>query len=183
MEWLKHFDKETNKCGRHPTAKRLLIMDGHGSHLTVDFIEYYDLHSIIPFLLPPHATHLLQPLDIGVFQSYKHYHQELLEENVHFGGIDFNRLEFLRILQKMRKLTFKSRVIQSAWAKAGLFPYNPSIVLAKMKEFNPPQEPTRLITPENQAEFNFANCCTPTLQMSEITKYSQYIDMWIKLSI
>jgi hypothetical protein len=59
LEWLKHFDKETNKCGRHPIAKRLLIMDGHGSHLTVDFVEYCDLHGIIPFLLPPHATHLL----------------------------------------------------------------------------------------------------------------------------
>jgi hypothetical protein len=52
-----------------------------------------------------------------------------------------------------------------------------------MEEFNPPQEPTYPTTLENQVEFNFANCCTPTLQMGEITKYSQYINMRIKLSI
>jgi hypothetical protein len=59
LEWLKHFHLQTNRgCGNQVT-KRLLLMDGHGSHLTIKFIEYCNEHNIIPFLLPPHATHLL----------------------------------------------------------------------------------------------------------------------------
>jgi hypothetical protein len=70
-------------------------MDGHGSHLTDEFINFCWDCNIIPFLLPPHSTHLLQPLDIGVFQSFKHYHQEMLEESIRFGGIEFKREDFL----------------------------------------------------------------------------------------
>jgi hypothetical protein len=160
-------------------------MDGHGSHLTIEFVEYCDKTWIVPFLLPLHATHLLQPLDIGVFQSYKHYHQELLEKNVSIGGIDFDKSEFLLILQEMRKLTFKSRFLRSAWAKAGLFPFNPSIVLDQLAVFNPPiPEPERPVTPVNQlAEFDFSTCCTPALNLTVIGQYSKYIDNRLQLSI
>jgi hypothetical protein len=188
ITWLKHFDEQTKKP-RHLDPrfpkKRLLLMDGHGSHLTIEFIKYCDRNGIVPFLLPPHATHLLQPLDIGVFQSYKHYHQELLESNVSMGGIDFDKSEFLSILQKMRKLTFKSRVLRSAWAKAGLFPFNPSIVLDQLAVFNPPiPEPERPVTPVNQlAEFDFATCSTPALNLTAIGQYSKYIDKRLQLSI
>jgi hypothetical protein len=37
------------------------------SHLTMDFIEYCDQHKILLAVLPPHATHTLQPLDVGMF--------------------------------------------------------------------------------------------------------------------
>jgi hypothetical protein len=47
----------------------MLVMDGHGSHLTIEFVGYcYRLDvKISVFLLPAHSTHILQPLDIGVF--------------------------------------------------------------------------------------------------------------------
>jgi hypothetical protein len=65
FEWIKHFDKQTrdSKKGKY----RMLIMDGHGSHLTHDFVNYWWDHDIVPFILPAHTTHLLQPLDIGFF--------------------------------------------------------------------------------------------------------------------
>src|SRR5208282_2409459 len=116
-EWLKHFDKQTQP----PNGEwRMLVMDGHGSHLTIEFVDYCyqpDV-KISVFLLPAHSTHILQPLDIGVFQSYKHYHQELLENSIRFGGIDYKRTDFLASFQKMRDLTFKERVICSAFEKA-----------------------------------------------------------------
>jgi hypothetical protein len=36
----------------------------------------------------------------------------------------------------MRDLTFKKPIIYSAFEKSGLHPFNPSIVLAKLKEFS-----------------------------------------------
>ena len=66
MEWLKHFHevtKETVKSG----AWRLLMVDGHASHITIEFMEFCLTVNIIVYCLPAHFTHLLQPLDVGLF--------------------------------------------------------------------------------------------------------------------
>ena len=42
--------------------------------MSLAFAEYYLGNKILLFYLPPHATHHLQPLDIGVFSLYKHYY-------------------------------------------------------------------------------------------------------------
>ena len=68
LEWLAHFDKHSAKTSKG--VKRLLIIDGHGSHHTKQFIQYCDDHNIIPFGMPPNLTHLLQPLDVVVFQPF-----------------------------------------------------------------------------------------------------------------
>ena len=65
LKQLEHFDLKTYK--KKKERWRMLVIDGHGSHLTREFIDYCYDHDISPFLLPPHSTHLLQPLDIGVF--------------------------------------------------------------------------------------------------------------------
>jgi hypothetical protein len=64
LEWLKHFDTHLK-----PTVGtyRLLIFDGHGSHCTWEFVNYCEENNIVPFGLPPHLTHLVQPLDVMVF--------------------------------------------------------------------------------------------------------------------
>lgn len=44
---------------------RLLILDGRGSHLTMEFINYSDGNNIRLMTYPPHSTHSLQLLDVG----------------------------------------------------------------------------------------------------------------------
>jgi hypothetical protein len=46
---------------------RLLILDGHRSHLTTQFTKFCDKNHIIPLYMPPYSSYLLQPLDIGCF--------------------------------------------------------------------------------------------------------------------
>ena len=48
----------------------LLLYDGHSSHINVPLIEWAQKHNIILFLLPAHTSHLLQPLDVGVFWAF-----------------------------------------------------------------------------------------------------------------
>lgn len=43
---------------------RLLIVDGHYSDVTIEFMEYCEEHQVVPFCLPLHSTHLIQPLDV-----------------------------------------------------------------------------------------------------------------------
>lgn len=48
-----------------------LIMDGHASHCTIEAIEWARQNNIILFILPPHTSHALQPLDVGCFGPFK----------------------------------------------------------------------------------------------------------------
>jgi len=53
-----------------PARPVLLIEDGHGSHILIELIELARVNNVY-LCLPAHTTHILQPLDIGVFKSFK----------------------------------------------------------------------------------------------------------------
>jgi hypothetical protein len=58
LMWLKQvFDKETKAKARQ--SYRLLVLDGHGSHITMEFIEYCNNNKILLAIYPPHSTHTL----------------------------------------------------------------------------------------------------------------------------
>ena len=58
LSWLsKLFEPITRK--KAGNARRLLIVDGHSSHVNMKFIEFCDNHGIILAILPSHSTHRL----------------------------------------------------------------------------------------------------------------------------
>ena len=146
MKWLVHF--EHFSAARLAGSHRLLLLDGFGSHCTKEFLDLCDLHKIIVFCLPAHSSHLLQPLDVVVFQPYKHYHAEAVEAATRTGCGDFDKAEFLDMIDTIRQQTFKSSTIESAFHATGLIPYNPDIVISKLREsvisplqqFTPPSQ-------------------------------------------
>lgn len=56
----------------------VIIMDGHTSHISIDVINLAKENSITLLKLPPHTTHILQPLDSMCFSTYKKYWDEEL---------------------------------------------------------------------------------------------------------
>ncbi|RPA96297.1 hypothetical protein L873DRAFT_1925421 [Choiromyces venosus 120613-1] len=70
-KWHKHTLRSTTAY-KAQRAHRLLLFDGHSSHINAAFLEFCVSHNIIPYCLPPHTTHRLQPLDVSVFGPYKH---------------------------------------------------------------------------------------------------------------
>jgi hypothetical protein len=50
---------------------RLLILDGHESHLNQDFKDYCPENKIITVCMPAHSSHILQPLDVVCFSPLK----------------------------------------------------------------------------------------------------------------
>lgn len=55
---------------------RLLAIDGFSGHLSFECIKYCIQSDIIICILPSHSTHLMQPLDVGVFQPLKNFGKE-----------------------------------------------------------------------------------------------------------
>ena len=59
---------------------RLLILDDHDSHVSWQFVLACHNYKILPLCLPPHATHLLQPLDIAIFGPLQKSYGDLVTQ-------------------------------------------------------------------------------------------------------
>jgi len=63
MAYIKYFNKYTEPIGEY----RLLILDGHGSHVIFRFRKFAYNNKIILLYFPAYTTHKLQLLDIDIF--------------------------------------------------------------------------------------------------------------------
>ncbi|KAF1996433.1 CENP-B protein, partial [Amniculicola lignicola CBS 123094] len=99
--------------------------DGHGSHNTKQFAEFAEKHKIQLFTLPPHTTHILQPLNVGYFQPLKWYQGSCLDWAAHSGSKDINKADFMATLEQIRHQTFTRSTICSGWRRCSLAPFKP----------------------------------------------------------
>lgn len=111
---------------------RLLILDGHGSHLTPQFDQICEENDIMPICMPSHSSHLLQPLDIRCFAVLKRLYSRLIESQTRLGHNHIDKLDFLESYILARQEAFKTDIIQSSFASAGLVPINAERVLSKL---------------------------------------------------
>ena len=110
VDWLQHFIKHVRL--RALRGWVLLIMNGFGSHATIQLLKLATANNVILFALPPHTTHFTQPLDVGVFQPYKHHHAEAIDKAVRLSDFKFNKLTFLKAFNDFQTATFKFNTIK-----------------------------------------------------------------------
>ncbi|KAG6989068.1 hypothetical protein FocnCong_v021008 [Fusarium oxysporum f. sp. conglutinans] len=80
VEWLgKVFLPQTQP--EDPADGRLLIVDGHGSHTSDEFMTMCYLNNVHLLFFPAHTSHVLQPLDLGCFSSLKTAYRRLIGEH------------------------------------------------------------------------------------------------------
>jgi hypothetical protein len=82
--------------------------------------------------MPPHSSHLLQPLDIGYFAVLKRSYARLIESKTRARINHIDKLDFLEAYPSARIEAFKSETIKNSFAAAGLMPYNPDRVISKL---------------------------------------------------
>ena len=68
---------------------RLILYDGHSSHISSKFIRYAVKKEIFLLCLPSYTTHKLQLLDIGLFGPFAMHYQRGLENCARYGGLAF----------------------------------------------------------------------------------------------
>ena len=110
----------------------LLVLDGHGSHLTPQFDEICSQNNIIPICMPAHSSHLLQPLDVACFSPLKKAYGKLVENQARLGFNHIDKLDFLRAYPQAHMEAFKPETIKNGFAAAGLIPLNPERVLSQL---------------------------------------------------
>jgi hypothetical protein len=130
LEWLKHFDQHTKK--RLNSTYRLLILDGHESHHSADFEIYCEENKIITLCMPPHSSHLLQPLDIGCFGPLKTAYSREIEQLIRCHITHISKTEFFPAFYAAFQATIIESNIKGGFKGAGLVPFDPESVISKL---------------------------------------------------
>ncbi|EDN03567.1 predicted protein [Histoplasma mississippiense (nom. inval.)] len=98
------------------------------------FINYADQNRILLAVLPPHSTHRLQPLDLAIFGPLAKAYSNELNENIRtgLGLIRTTKRDFWQLFKKAWEIAVIPSNIEIAFAAAGISPFNPERVLAKI---------------------------------------------------
>jgi len=111
----------------------LLIVDGHQSHITTAAIQFAIKHCIIILCLPPHTTHILQLLDVGVFGPLALAYKKGIANRTRFAAsYSIDKVDFLEVWQQARCDTVTAEIVLKSWEKVGLFPFNPALVVNEL---------------------------------------------------
>ena len=130
VRWLEHFNAYTQS--RTVGIHRLLIIDGHESHNSLAFQNLCKESKIITLCMPPHSSHLLQPLDVGCFSPLKRAYGDEISglARDHINHID--KITFLPAFRRAFERSFTEGNIRASFRGAGVVPYDPEAVLLKL---------------------------------------------------
>jgi hypothetical protein len=130
FEWLKHLARCTSD--RPVGGYRLLILDGHESHHSTNFEIYCEENNIITLCMPPHSSHLLQPLDIGCFGPLKKAYGREIDHLITRSITYISKTEFFPAFYAAFQATMTEKNIKGGLRGAGLVPFNPEYVVSKL---------------------------------------------------
>ncbi|KAI0996829.1 hypothetical protein K3495_g11354 [Podosphaera aphanis] len=122
-EWLRRtFIPETApQLNQH----RLLLLDGHGSHVDVEFLWLCKQNKVELLFLPPRATHILQPLDLLVFSVVKSRYRNQIRELARLDdSAPVKKKRFIIYYHKAREEGLSEKVVRAGWCAAGICPFN-----------------------------------------------------------
>jgi hypothetical protein len=134
LVWL---EQVSDRCTKKKAQRRwrLLILDGHGSHLTMDFIKYCNANKILIVIFPPHSTHSLQPLNMVMFKplSTAYLNELLLYLHQSQSFLTVKKGDFFLLFWAAWTCSFKEELVRTLFEATGIIPMNAEIIL---KRFN-----------------------------------------------
>lgn len=123
QEWLQFFIKVVNV---RPVA---LLMDSHGAHITPEVFALAAENDIHLITFPAHTTHLLQPLDVGVYKSLKSAWSKTLNEHMAENPSDKpTRLKFFEFFNPAFISSMRHSNIVNALKKTGILPFDRTVI-------------------------------------------------------
>ena len=137
-EWLKtHFQPFVSKS---TNSRHLLIIEGYSSYIIAQFIAYYIISKIDLFLLLLHSLHKTQPLDLSIFGLLKIAINLEVDWIFRHSTTCLLRVKWTLAYIKARAWCFKPSSIESGFRKAGIYLFNPEILLSTL--IPPPRTPS-----------------------------------------
>lgn len=111
-----------------PDRPVLLIYDGHSTHMSIRLIEQAKQSQVTILKLPPHTTHILQPLDVSVFKSLKSsWDQKLVSWQRKHIGERLSKKFFAQMIGEIW-LDLNTNIIVNGFRKTGIYPLSMEVV-------------------------------------------------------
>ena len=115
----------------------ILLLDGHSTHYCLDTINMAAQNQVIIFTLPPHTTHVMQPLDRRCFAplkvSWRQICHQLIAKN---PGKTVSQYDFCRLFSQAWLKTFSIENIVSSFRVNRVYPLDRSVTKAHVLEPN-----------------------------------------------
>ena len=139
-------------CQRQPEKPILLLYDGSTTHINVELVEWAMTENIVLFVLPPHSSHHLQPLDVGCFKPLKSAYDSLAHQFLkRHPGQNINRYSMTALICQAYTTALTPKNIQISFNKTGIWPLNPGII---QQHIFKPAEATVIAQTEGTTESN-----------------------------
>ena len=141
---------QTNHLG-----KLILIIDGHGSHMSLKLIYSTIENNVILYCLPPYTTNLLQPLDISVYKPLKNQFSTITDFTVlasvthEATKITVNKTNLPILFKEAFEKTMSMKTIISGFRTSGICPFNPEAILKE--RLMPSDDATGIVNQVQQA--------------------------------
>jgi hypothetical protein len=110
-----------------------MILDNHLGHLTLRSLLEMAAARIFVVSLPPHTTHVTQPLDVALFGSFKKHFGKMCREWSLKHARDPYKPEFVAMLTQSYAKAASAWAVQSAFKETGIYPFNPTLLEEKGK--------------------------------------------------
>ena len=123
--WLtKHFT--TNIPPGRPVC---LLVDGHSSHIDLETSKFCRDNKILLYCLPPHSSHITQPLDVGFFSPLKQsWRSAVASFNCKHAGSPIDKTTFSQVFRTAYLAAMKPTTIINSFERSGIFPPNGSAI-------------------------------------------------------
>ena len=110
----------------------MLVLNRHESHESISFQSYCMENDIICLKLPPHSSHLTQPLDIGCFSVLKRSYGCQIDGFIKAHINHISKVEFFIAFKAAYQESITVQNIKAGFRGAGLIPFDPEAVLSKL---------------------------------------------------
>ena len=155
-EWLKRFVSFV----RSKTKRQvLLVVDGHKSRVNLTTALFAKENGVDLLLIPPHTSHILQPLDVSVFKGFKASYRASIKQHHAKKRGPITRNDIAQLTCGPFESITKEAII-SGFRATGICPVSREVVLGKL-------EPRMAIPKEKKV-------CAKASTMEERMRFLEY---------
>ena len=163
-----------------PSARPLLLLlDGHSSHYSPEFIHSACGNGVIVFCLPPHTTHLAQPLDSTCFHSLKLYWDQACDDYMSSNpGKSVTIYQFSELFSKAWRQAMTPGNIVSGFRATGAFPVDRRAIVLPGERVWPSGTPTTRLAKRKGINYMpfYSPSCEHRQKSQESAKFTEEED-------
>ena len=109
------------------TRHVVLFVNGHHSHLSLSLVKLVREKQVELICLPPHITHILQLLDMGVYGPFKQHILKKYKTSTRAANV--SKEIFPSILKMLWDRAIKPQHCIGCFRHSGIYPFNMSNIL------------------------------------------------------